>query len=404
MKNLCIIFLFIGFNLNISAQYAWRNIYSAWYYSDVNSVDTTSDQGYFITGTVSEYHAADSYSFAAKLDSNGNEIWQIIGDGTGTCMCQSYGNCIINTGDGGCLIGGVILKNTNDLYFIRLDSAGHFVWKKNYSRNNDLEMGSMIKVGNNYICTYGTYSTSFQNYLFALNDQGDSLWSKSLDIKMSFYSSSSLIITANNNIAVIGNVKDSLNNNMYDLAFSELDTLGNLLYTRTYPDTVNFFGLTINQTVDGGFLLSSFNSLGMSKIIKVDSTGMIKWKKVYSNTNSCVSSSLKDNRSVISLRISGNSLINILLLDSLGNSILNDTIVIDTITAGFYETRIIDNIIDRNGSLIISGDITRSGSGPSYGFVLKKNFDNTNSTNDFFLKEKRKIRIFPNHCCPGKIK
>ena len=77
MKYSFTIFLFCFFSFNVTAQYEWMNTYSYGVDNYINSIDTTSDHGYFIAGGYGN-GLLGNY-FAAKLDSNGNEIWHILG-------------------------------------------------------------------------------------------------------------------------------------------------------------------------------------------------------------------------------------------------------------------------------------------------------------------------------------
>ena len=165
MKILFLLLYFLILNLNSSAQYVWMNTYSFDLDNYVNSADTSSDQGYFITGGETDQGFGGNY-FAAKLDSNGNEIWQIIGNRYIGIVGNNSGRCIVNTGDGGCLVGGILENDFDiDLYFIRLDSSGHVIWEKNYGGMNDQHLGSIIKVGNNYLCSVVSVTPQPQSYL-----------------------------------------------------------------------------------------------------------------------------------------------------------------------------------------------------------------------------------------------
>ena len=168
--------------------------------------------------------------------------------------------------------------------------------------------------------------------------------------------------------------------------------------TIRFTDTLDFYAQTINQAIDGGFLLSSFDNFnGISKIIKTDSTGIIQWIKEFNNANYCSATVLKNNDIAVSLGSDDYS-IYILQFDMQGNLKMSDTISI-----GLRETTILDNITDRNGSMILCGEMYNSNSCQSCssdGFVLKMNFDSTNSINDLYLKDLSNIKIYPNPLYP----
>ena len=394
MKLFFVIFLFNLFSFNLSAQYAWLNTYSYSLDNFIDAVDTTSDQGYFLAGG---YQEPFGNFFAAKLDSDGNEIWHTIGTKYNGLSGNNSATCIVNSGDGGCLVGGIFQSNNNgfDLYFIRLDSTGQVVWEKTYGGINDQYPSSIIRVGNNYLCSFISFPNPYLNALLELSDQGDSLWSKNLTIGISS-SSSSMIRAENENIIICGTIRNLLDSSLFDLAYCELDTIGNILNIKRFPDTLNFGAQTINQTIDGGFLLSSSDYLlnGISKIIKADSSGIIQWVKEFNNNNYyCVASALRNNDVSVSFGSNDYS-INIYQFDSLGNLKASDAISI-----GFRESFVSDNITDRSGNLILSGYMDNSNSCqgcPSFGMILKKKLDYTNSINELLLNDLSNIKIYPN--------
>ncbi len=394
MKSLLLIPVFYFISFNLFAQYEWMKTYSIGLDNFITSVDTSSEQGYFIAGGVQGQVSLGNY-IAAKLDSNGNEIWQIIGDKFNAGTGNNSAKCILNTGDGGCLVDGIIQSNNNgiDLYFIRIDSTGHVVWEKTYGGINDQYPNSIIRDGNNYLCTFFSFPNPTFNAILKLNDQGDSLWSKNLAITPSDYPSS-MIRSVNGNIIICGIARNILDSSFYDLTYSELDTSCEIVDTKRFPDTLIFGPITINQTIDGGFLLSSFDYFNdISKIIKADSTGIIQWVKVFNNANYCAATVLKNNDIVVSLGSKDYS-IKILQFDMQGNLKM-----IDSVSTRFRESTILDNITDQNGNLILCGDMYDSNSCQScssFGWLLKKNFESTNYISDLLLKDASKIKIYPN--------
>ena len=392
MKYSVTIFFFCFFSFNVTAQYAWKNTYSYNLINFVNAIDTTSDHGYFIAGGYRDVSSLGNY-FAAKLDSNGNEIWRIIGTKYIGFSNDNIAMCIVNTEDGGCLIGGEINnRGSYDLYFIRINSTGQVVWERIWGGAYTQRLGSLIKNGNKYLCTFSTLVDPLINYLLEFNDQGDSLWSKSLTTGIG--ASSSLIKAANQNYILLGAIKDSINNNNSDLTFSELDAFGNTIYTRVYDDSISFIPQTINQTPDRGFFFSSFNfEYHISKIIKVDSTGLIQWQRRFNRTYFCASTILSENNYSLSTGSFNNS-IYVINFDSIGNIKDSDTIPIDEL-----KSVIKDNITDWNGDLLICGDIYDSNScmacGTS-GIVVKVDLNTINKITDLVSIPNSVINIFPN--------
>lgn len=72
----------------------------------------------------------------------------------------------------------------------------------------------------------------------------------------------------------------------YDMVLIKLDALGNIQWSKEYGSTVADYGLYVQQTNDGGYILTGFLSgLGFGAtdvaLIKTDALGNTQWKKVY---------------------------------------------------------------------------------------------------------------------------
>src|SRR4051812_7165895 len=127
MKYFFIIIFFLGFMNIVLAQSNWTNYYFHDLDNSVNAIDT-SNNGYFIVGGSSDQGITENY-FAYKIDSSGNEVWNIFGNRCNGFDFQNYASCVVSTEDGGCLIGGIInVGSQRNLYFIRVDSSGHVLW------------------------------------------------------------------------------------------------------------------------------------------------------------------------------------------------------------------------------------------------------------------------------------
>ncbi len=76
----------------------------------------------------------------------------------------------------------------------------------------------------------------------------------------------------------------------WDVLFLKTDSVGNLLWSKTYGGSGHDYGYSLSLTNDGGFLIGgSTNSFGLDSnyiyIIKTDSSGVLQWSKVYHNAS-----------------------------------------------------------------------------------------------------------------------
>lgn len=92
-------------------------------------VKQLSEGGYIITGYTASTGAGLDDMLIIKTDSNGNTIWEKTYGGSG----RDYGNCILQTIDGGYVVAGYTLSygaGSEDVWIVKTDSAGNQQWMK----------------------------------------------------------------------------------------------------------------------------------------------------------------------------------------------------------------------------------------------------------------------------------
>jgi hypothetical protein len=140
--------------------------------------------------------------------------------------------------------------------------------------------GGFIVVG--YTMSFGS---GFKDvYLLKLNAQGDTLWSKTyggVDDDVGY----SVKETSNGNIIIVGHT-GSLAINDLDVYIIKTDENGNLLWSRTYGGTNIDEARSVQQTSDGGFIITGFTySFGDGDpdvyLLRTDLSGDTLWTKTY---------------------------------------------------------------------------------------------------------------------------
>ena len=172
-KILLILLLTIPF---FSIGQGWEKIYGGTSDEWGFSIQQTNDGGYVITGSKSFLKVS-----LIKTDNNGDSLWNKNFDG-------DVGYSVQQTNDGGYIITG--LKSTFDssfnlegnVFLIKTDENGDSLWTKTFGGTEN-ELGRSIQQTNDggYIIT--GYTNSFGNgtedlYLIKTDNNGDSLWSK----------------------------------------------------------------------------------------------------------------------------------------------------------------------------------------------------------------------------------
>lgn len=90
------------------------------------------------------------------------------------------------------------------------------------------------------------------------------------------------------NFLIIGDTM-SFGSNKKDFYLVKIDSLGDLIWTRTFGDEVNDVGISLAQTKNGYFLVGGTNSFGNGDydiyVVSIDEDGEKLWDKTYGGTN-----------------------------------------------------------------------------------------------------------------------
>jgi type IX secretion system substrate protein len=221
------------------------------------------------------------------VDSSGNN--EAIGDGSGAWTGWTGAN-IIKTADRGYLVSGdgawpffgPYYGPSSDL--IKIDSTGYNAWGKEIEDSVSSyrpAINSIIQAKDLGFVVAGTSEvkdTSNNNdvCIMKLDSKGDVKWSKLIggpgdDEAMS-------VVQANDGGYVMAGYTNSFGAGGYDVYIVKVDSVGNLLWTRTIGGTGNDYGETMVKCNDGGYAIAGYtNSYGAGGtdmyFIKLDSVG-----------------------------------------------------------------------------------------------------------------------------------
>ena len=234
-------------------------------------VQQTMDGGYVIIGTtVDQWNPYDSYLI--KTDENGNEQWsQIFGNE------EWYeGLSGQQTTDGGYVITGRLsCPGSLCSYLIKTDENGNEQWSQIYEENT---VGYSLKqtTDGGYVICGGIETSSLDIYLLKTDDNGDIQWSQTfggdfIDIGYSLQQTmdGGYIITGGTQF--FGTEDSSL-----DIFLIKTDENGNEEWFQNYVFETGGIGFSVQQTTDGGYIITGHLESQDIFLIKTDSEGNVE--------------------------------------------------------------------------------------------------------------------------------
>jgi len=253
----------------------WTRRYGSANYDEGYSVQQTSDGGFIIAGYTGPSDTSSSDVYLVKTDSSGSTLWTRTYGGTYT----DWGSSVQQTYDGGYIIIGTTFgANSSDVYLVKTDSLGDTLWTRTYG-------GTETDHGNSVQQTYdGGYiiagsTTSFgagmtDVYLVKTNSFGDTLWTRTYGGTENEYGNS-VQQTSDSGYIIAGE-------SFGGLYLLKTNSSGDTLWTRTYSGSGN----SVQKTSDGGYIIAGYiYRFGATwsdvYLVKTNSSGDTLWTRTY---------------------------------------------------------------------------------------------------------------------------
>jgi len=266
----------------------WTQTYGTDTYDYVRSVQQTTDGGYILAGFTQSYGAAGYYDvWLIKTDDSGNEQWHQIYGGESVDYCES----VRQTTDGGYIIVGRTASfgaGGVDIYLIKTDVLGNELWYQTFGGSSheygfgvqQTDDGGYIVVG--YTQSYGGGNKDL--YLIKTDTLGDTLWTRAYG-GIHLDHGYSVQQTTDGGYIVGGKTMFSTST-MADVWLIKTDASGDTLWTRTWGGSHVDVGYSVQQTTDGGYIISGCTtSFGAGSydvyLIKTDGQGNEEWTRTY---------------------------------------------------------------------------------------------------------------------------
>ena len=279
----------------------------------INAMAQTKDGGFVVTGST---HGIEMDLWIMKTDSVGDTLWtnSFSGPQFGSSGSSfDFGNSIQQTTDGGYIITGVRYSGLNhgndngtgeDIWLIKTDSKGVEEWNKYYDGGVGNDKGEHVEQTSDggYIIT-GSITTSTDYYqdvtnyltdlwLIKTDSVGDTLWTRTFggsDREGMDYHNQDLGTyvkeTSDDGYIVTGQSAYYIPQEAATCII-KFDSNGNQKWYKMLQDSSPSKGEIVNQTSDGGYIISGYDSFKGAALYKTDSEGTLVWEKYFFKTES----------------------------------------------------------------------------------------------------------------------
>lgn len=311
---------------------------------------------------------------------NTQSQWQRTIGGTN----HDQANCIINTNDGGYAIAGLTFSYAagfEDIYVVKLTTSGSILWTKTIGTSEVDIAKSIIQTSDGGYAIagdiYNNGTTSADLFIIRMDAAGTILWTRT--INRAAYDYSCAIIQTNDGGFVIGGMSATGGVFSGDMYVVKLSSAGTYQWSKTYGGTHDEVAYTIIKTTDGGLAFAGYsNSFGpynLFNFIKTDSLGNIQWNRLIgeSGTGSHIYSiiQLTDGSYLLAGEITptgtGNYDMYIVKLNSSGTIVWTRTVT----GSGYDMANSITQTTD--GGFVLGGYTNSYGAGGNDMFIVKLN-------------------------------
>jgi hypothetical protein len=283
--------LFAAYHLN--AQVTFQKVYGGSNLDYCYDMHKTYDGGYVLGGISFSYPNPYGKSYVVKTDVNGDTLWTAsYGDTVGGNCDLQYINDLCQLSDSGYLtVGGKkTCDNSGSGEITRLDKNGNVLWAKKCTPNGEDPYPCIQDKAGNFIV--GGYVTGIgaganDGCLMKLDANGDTLWSRTYGGTGNewFYH----IIQTKDGGYMAAGYTSSFGQGGQDIYIVKTDVNGNLIWSKAYGTAGDefAFGHCLQATSDGGYILTGQVGSGSQSatgifLMKIDSTGNMKWANYYS--------------------------------------------------------------------------------------------------------------------------
>jgi len=270
----------------------WARNYGGAVTEEVFDVVQTSDGGYAAVGYTSTNTAGYFDVYFIRTDAGGDTLWTKTYGG----IDYDYGYSVEETADGGFIIAGRTSsfgKGWRSAYFIRTDAGGDTLWTRAHGGwGKDEAYGITAMADGGYVATGYTESYGAGGrdiWLLRLDAAGDTVWTRTYGGAVD-ERGEDIRRTADKGFIIAGR-SNSFNPPLHDMYLVRIDAAGDTLWTRTYGGAAMDHAYSVDQTLDGGFVVAGYtDSFGAggrdAYVVRCDEAGDTLWTKTLGGASS----------------------------------------------------------------------------------------------------------------------
>ena len=283
--------LALAVKFDVNGNIEWQKTYGGAGSDLFSSVQQTTDGGYILAG-----HTASTSGYVetwlVKLTTNGTVEWQ-----------KKYGK----SSQG---FGSVSVQQTTDSGYVvaqgsrvfKLNSDGTVVWYKTYGRRpgeprqihshsiRQTSDGGYIVAGEMELYDAEIGWRGSDAWVFKLNIDGTVAWMKTYGGSKPNSDKAKSVRQTSDGGYIVAGMTTAFGAGGYDIWILKLDNNGNAEWQKVYGGTNNQWADSIEQTIDGGYIVGGTMSLD-AMLLKLDSNGNVghgypgTWWKTYGGSS-----------------------------------------------------------------------------------------------------------------------
>ncbi len=292
--------------------------------------------GYALVGT--ENFDTQPKFRLAKLNNQGDTTWTKTIAYTANVPGTVYG--IEETNDNGLVLAGSALTES---FVIKVDSSGNQIWVQSFSFGIGDAFSSIIETPTGELIVSGSAEgfPGHTPFILKLDAQGNTIWINYLPTVGGTSYDQDAVIAPDGNYVGVGRSGNNFNSIYTDSYITKIDTSGNLLWIDYFDTTKTLYLDRLENTSDGGFIVSGTEIGSVAFLQKLDSLGNTLGNlitgTVYNDTNyDCQPTLVEDSLDLWFVKVTGNN--NSFYTGLNPNGVFN--ILVDT---GSYQVEVITN-------------------------------------------------------------